>query len=266
MFLYRVKPSVQPHVNSYPFMKKRGPKKKHYIHKVAETTVKWTRPKDGQMMLGYVRVSTSDQTCQRQIDELVKYGVAPEDIFEDKQSGKTLVDRAAWQACFRDLQRGDLLVIYSLDRLGRNLGDLIEVEKQLFDKGVRLKVIQQDIDTTNASGRMIFHILGALAQWEREWNWERTKHGLDRARDRGIIGGQPAKHSDQQIKDALKATGSVSEAAKLLKCAKITIIRRQQMWAEGRKLQLPVGLGFGGIGHGRMHKKQTKNKREPINV
>ena len=191
------------------------------------------------MMIGYARVSTNDQNNQRQVDELVKYGVAPEDIFQDKQSGKTL-DRAAWKACYRDLQKGDLLVIYSLDRLGRNLRDLIEVERQLFEKGVRLKVIAQDIDTTNASGRMIFHILGALAQWEREWNWERTKHGLNSARDRGRIGGQGAKHSDQQIKDALKKAGSVSGAARLLKCAKITVLRRQQMWSEGRSLQLPV--------------------------
>lgn len=235
-------------------MGKRGPKKKNYQHVVAKTTVKWKPPKDGQMMLGYARVSTSDQNNQRQVDELVKYGVAPEDIFQDKQSGKTL-DRAAWKACFRDLQKGDLLVIYSLDRLGRNLGDLIEVEKQLYEKGVRLKVIQQDIDTTNASGRMIFHILGALAQWEREWNWERTKHGLDKARERGIIGGQPSKFTDKQVRDALKEAGSVSGAAKILRCAKITVIRRQQMWAEGRKLQLPIGLGNGGIGHGRMGTK-----------
>lgn len=239
-------------------MSKRGPKPKKYVHVVAKSTVKWKPRKDGEpMMIGYARVSTSDQNNQRQVDELVKFGVAPEDIFQDKQSGKTL-DRAAWKACFRDLQKDDLLVIYSLDRLGRNLGDLIEVEKQLYQKGVRLKVIQQDIDTTNASGRMIFHILGALAQWEREWNWERTKHGLDKARERGVIGGQPAKHSDQEIKDALKKAGSVSGAAKLLNCAKITIIRRQQMWADGRSLQLPIGLGRKGTGFGRMMKRKTK--------
>ena len=236
-------------------MPKRGPKPKHYNHVVAESVVKWKRPKDGQMMIGYARVSTNDQTNQRQIDELIKFGVAPEDIFQDKQSGKTL-DRAAWEACFRDLQKGDLLVIYSLDRLGRNLGDLIAVEKQLYEKGVRLKVIQQDIDTTNASGRMVFHILGALAQWEREWNWERTKQGLDRARERGIVGGQASKFTDQQVKDALKKANSVSGAAKILGCAKVTIIRRQQMWAEGRSLQLPVGLGRKGIGFGRMMKRK----------
>lgn len=221
-------------------MPKRGPKKKHYIHKVATSTVKWKRPKDGQMMIGYARVSTSDQNNQRQIDELIRYGVAPEDIFEDKQSGKTL-DRAAWQSCYRDLQKGDLLVIYSLDRLGRNLRDLIEVERQLFEKGVRLKVIAQDIDTTNASGRMIFHILGALAQWEREWNWERTKHGLNSARERGVIGGQASKHSDEAIRDALKKSGgSERGAAKIIGCKPITIKRRKDMWANGKKLQLPV--------------------------
>lgn len=214
--------------------------KKHYIHSVAKTSVKWKRPKDGQMMLGYARVSTSDQNNQRQVDELVKYGVAPEDIFQDKQSGKTL-DRAAWQACYRDLQKGDLLVIYSLDRLGRNLADLIEVEKQLFQKGVRLKVIAQDIDTTNASGRMIFHILGALAQWEREWNWERTKHGLDSARERGRIGGQASNYTDEEIKEALKKSGgSERGAAKLVGCKPITIKRRKEMWSQGKKLQLPV--------------------------
>lgn len=214
-------------------------RKKIYVHKIAETTVKWKRPKDGQMMLGYVRVSMSDQNNQRQIDELVRFGVAPEDIFEDKQSGKTM-DRPAWKALYRDLQENDLLVIYSLDRLGRNLGDLIEIEKLLYKKGVKLKVIAQDINTSNASGRMIFHILGALAQWEREWNWERTKHGLDSARARGRIGGQPSHISDAQIKAALKKAGTLSGAAKMLDCAKITIKRRIDMWEQKKTLQLNV--------------------------
>lgn len=224
-------------------MPSRKYKKKPYIHKIAQSTVKWKRPSDGQMMLGYARVSTNDQNNQRQVDELVKYGVAPEDIFQDKQSGKTL-DRAAWKACFRDLQKGDLLVIYSLDRLGRNLRDLIEVEKQLFDKGVKLKVIAQDINTSTAAGRFMFHILGGLAQWEREWNWERTKHGLASAQARGVIGGQASEYSDEKIKDALKKSGgSVRGAAKIAGCKPITIKRRMEMWADGRKLKLPVKKG-----------------------
>jgi len=220
-------------------MGKRGPQKKHYTHVIAKSTVKWVRPKDGQMMIGYARVSTSDQNNQRQVDELIKYGVAPEDIFQDKQSGKTL-DRAAWKSCFRDLQKGDLLVIYSLDRLGRNLADLIEIEKQLFAKGVRLKVIAQDIDTSSASGRMIFHILGALAQWEREWNWERTKHGLAAAKERGVVGGQGSAYSDAEIRAALDKAGTDKGAAKIVGCRPITIKRRREMWAEGRELKLPL--------------------------
>lgn len=210
-------------------------RKKPYIHKIADTSVKWKkRAKDAPMMVGYARVSMSDQNNQRQVDELVQYGVHPSDIFQDKQSGKT-VDRPAWKSCFRDLQKGDLLVIYSLDRLGRKLLDLIEIEQALFKKGVKLKVIAQDLDTSNASGRMIFHILGALAQWEREWNWERTMHGLARARARGVIGGQPSPFSDKQMRQALRKAKTISGAATLLNCAKITVHRRIAEWEAMKK-------------------------------
>jgi len=212
-------------------------KKNPYIHKIAETTVKWRKRKKGEpVMIGYARVSMNDQSNQRQIDELVKYGVAPEDIFQDKQSGKTM-DRPAWQACFRDLQEGDWLVVYSLDRLGRNLKDLIEIEELLFKKGVKLKVICQPVDCSNASGRHYFHMLASQAQWEREWNWERTMHGLSSARERGRVGGQPSPFSDKQVRDALKEAGSISGAAKILKCAKITVQRRINEWEAAKAIQ-----------------------------
>ena len=124
----------------------------------------------------------------------------------------------------------DWLVIYSLDRLGRNMRDLLEIEQKLFEKGVKLKVICQPIDTSNAGGRHFFHMLASQAQWEREWNWERTMHGLAKARDRGSIGGQPSPFSDKQIREALRKAKSVSGAAKLLGCAKITIHRRMKEW------------------------------------
>ena len=221
-------------------MKKRKYKKKAYEHKIPTSTVKWKRPKDGQMMIGYARVSMNDQNNQRQIDEMIRFGVAPEDIFQDKASGKT-VDRPAWQACFRDLQKGDLLVIYSLDRLGRKLSDLIAIEQSLFDKGVKLKVLNQPIDTSTPGGRMIFHIIGSLAQWERENNWERTMHGLTAAAQRGKKGGQPSDYSDAEIKAALKKSGgSERGAAKIVGCMPITIKRRKEMWARGGKLTHPV--------------------------
>lgn len=210
-------------------------KKKAYIHVVATTTVKWKkRGKDEPMMLGYARVSMSDQNNQRQVDEIVRFGVHPSDIFQDKQSGKTM-DRPAWQALFRDLQKDDLLVIYSLDRLGRKLSDLIEIEQKLYEKGVKLKCIAQPIDTSNAAGRMIFHMLGALAQWKREWNWERTMHGLKSARVRGKVGGAEEQYSDEQIKAAIKKRGSDAGAARELDCAVITIKRRREKWEKQKK-------------------------------
>lgn len=219
-------------------MKKR---KKIAVHlEIPTSTVKWKPRKAGDpMMIGYARVSTADQNNQRQIDDMVRLGVHPNDIFQDKKSGKTM-DRPGWKNCFRELQKDDLLVIWSLDRLGRNLGDLIDIEQQLYKKGVKLKVIQQDINTGTASGRMIFHMIGALAQWERDNNWDRTTHGLKSARERGRIGGQPSPYTDAEIKAAIKQGGSDKGAAKILGCKPITIKRRRIMWKEKRKLQLPV--------------------------
>lgn len=207
---------------------------------IPTSTVKWKPRKKGDpMMIGYARVSTNDQNNQRQIDELVRFGVHCNDIFQDKKSGKTM-DRPGWKNCFRELQKDDLLVIWSLDRLGRNLGDLIQIEELLYRKGVKLKVIQQDINTSTASGRMIFHMIGALAQWERDNNWDRTTHGLTSARERGRIGGQPSAYTDTEIRAAIKKGGSDKAAAKIIGCKPITIKRRRDMWAAGKKLQLPV--------------------------
>src|ERR1700761_2464482 len=111
---------------------KRKYKQKPYRHVVPTSTVKWVPRKDNEpMKVGYARVSMNDQSNQRQIDELVRHGVHPYEIFQDKQSGKAM-DRPGWKACLRELQKDDILVIWSLDRLGRNLGDLIAVEKVLY--------------------------------------------------------------------------------------------------------------------------------------
>jgi DNA invertase Pin-like site-specific DNA recombinase len=207
-----------------------GPKKKPYIYEIAETTVKWKPPKKGErFMIGYARVSMRDQSNQRQIDALIEHGVSPKDIFQDKQSGKTM-NRPAWQAGFRDLQSGDCLVVYSLDRLGRNLGDLIDIEKQLYKKGVKLIVIAQPCDTSTSTGRLLFNIIGTVAQFEREWNLDRTLHGLASARARGRFGGQPSPFSDADIRKALRKGKTAAKAAKILKCAKVTVTRRIKEW------------------------------------
>jgi DNA invertase Pin-like site-specific DNA recombinase len=168
----------------------------------------------------------SDQNNQRQVDELAKFGVNPIDVFGDKASGKNM-ERPGWQACFRELQEGDWLVVWSIDRLGRDLGEVIRVEKELRDKGVTLKVIAQDINTGTAAGRLIFHILMTVAQFEREWSNERSMHGLLKARERGVKGGRLKTYTDKQIKDAMaKAKNNYERAAKLIGAKKITMIRR----------------------------------------
>jgi Enterobacteriaceae phage serine recombinase len=208
---------------------------------IPTSEVKWKGRKEGEpMMVGYARVSMADQNNQRQIDELVRFGVHPSDIWQDKMSGKTM-DRPGWKNCFRELQAGDHLVILELTRLGRNLGDLIAIEKKLYEKGVKLRVITQPIDTSTSTGRLIFNILGTVAQFERELNWERTMHGLKSAQERGNVGGKPSPYSDVKIRAALKqAKEHIPTAAKIAGCKEITIKRRKKMWADGRKLKLEV--------------------------
>lgn len=208
-------------------MAKRRAKAVHL--EIPTSTVKWKGRKKGDpVLVGYARVSMKDQNNQRQIDELVRFGVAACDIWQDKKSGKT-ADRPGWKNCFRALQPGDNLVILSLDRLGRNVGDLIEIEKALYQKGVKLRVIQQPIDTSTSTGRLIFNILGYVSQFEREWNWDRTMHGLKAAKERGVVGGRREEFTDEVIKAALAQTGgAVKTAARIVGCKPMTIIRRQE--------------------------------------
>lgn len=195
---------------------------------------------DEPHMVGYARVSTSEQSLQRQVDELVKYGVAAVDIFSDKASGKNM-DRVGWQHCWLDLREGDILVVHSLDRLGRNLREVIEIEAQLREKGVTLKALAQDINTGTAAGRLIFHILLTVAQFEREWSLERTMHGLQKARERGVTGGVAKRISDEQVAAVVKKhggllkAGALAAAAKELGYSKVTIMRRMDAIAQAAK-------------------------------
>lgn len=114
-------------------------------------------------------------------------------------------------------------------------------EKKLYERGVKLRVISQPIDTSTSAGRLIFNILGTVAQFERELSWERTVHGLKSAKERGVVGGQPSDYSDAEIRAALKkAKGYPEKAAQIIGCKKITVLRRMKMWKEGKKLKLKV--------------------------
>jgi DNA invertase Pin-like site-specific DNA recombinase len=209
--------------------KKRGYRKRPKPLLTYTTTVLVRkRDKDAPHFVGYVRVSTSDQDSQRQVDELASYGVNPIDVFGDTASGKNM-ERPGWKACFHELQEGDWLVVWSIDRLGRDLGEVIEIEKALRKKGVTLKALAQDINTSTAAGRMIFHILMTVAQFEREWSNERAMHGLLKARERGTKGGRRQTYTDVEIANAMRRTkGHYEKAGKLIGAKKITMIRRWQ--------------------------------------
>ena len=144
------------------------------------------------MKIGYARVSTHDQQTDLQMDALVEHGVKVEDIYQDVASGKK-DDRPALLACLKALREGDTLVIWKLDRLGRDLRHLINTVHDLTNRGIGLKVLAghgAEIDTTTASGKLIFSIFASLAAFELEQNRERTMAGLASARARGRQGGR----------------------------------------------------------------------------
>ncbi len=182
------------------------------------------RADDEPMMVGYVRVSTSQQTTQRQVDELVRAGVSPIDIFGDNVSGATM-QRDGWEACRKELQPGDMLVIHTLDRLSRDIVDTMQTLRALNDRGVTIKVLTMDFDSRTPIGRFAFAVFAAFAQLERDQGMERTLSGLARARDRGRIGGAQKLYTDKAILEAYAIEGTIPKTAARLRCAEITVKR-----------------------------------------
>jgi DNA invertase Pin-like site-specific DNA recombinase len=140
------------------------------------------------MLIGYARVSTDDQNLHLQKDALSKAGC--ERVFEDHLSGVT-AERSGLRKSLEFARPGDTLVIWRLDRLSRSLKDLIEMVALLESKKIGLKSLQEMIDTSSSSGKLVFHIFGALAEFERNLIRERTQAGLNAARARGRKGGRP---------------------------------------------------------------------------
>src|SRR5438874_6412362 len=140
------------------------------------------------MLIGYARVSTQDQTLNLQKDALEKIGCTK--IFTDVISGAT-EERRGLQEALEYVREGDTLVVWRLDRLGRSLKHLIETINKLNNRKIGFKSITENIDTTTSGGKLIFHIFGALAEFERDIIRERTNAGLQAARARGRRGGRP---------------------------------------------------------------------------
>jgi DNA invertase Pin-like site-specific DNA recombinase len=152
------------------------------------------------LKIGYARISTADQQLHMQQDALKEAGC--EKIFHDVASG-VKTSRPGLEETMKHLRKGDILVVWKLDRLGRSIQHLIQTVKGLSQRNIGFKSIQENIDTTTSGGKLIFHIFSALAEFERDIIQERTKAGLKAARARGRLGGRPPSLNSKQIEKML---------------------------------------------------------------
>jgi DNA invertase Pin-like site-specific DNA recombinase len=181
------------------------------------------------MKIGYARVSTHDQKLEMQIDELTRFGC--ELLFKEKISGKSKL-RPELEKMIGQLRKGDVIVVWKLDRLGRSLRDLIDLISLFQEKGVEFVSIKDGINTGTATGRFTFNIFASLAEFEREIIRERTKAGLEAAKARGRNGGRPQGLTSEAIETAKNAkilfeSGklTVKDIAKSLKISRATCYR-----------------------------------------
>src|SRR5512144_1765041 len=178
------------------------------------------------MLIGYARVSTIDQTLDLQKDALEKAGY--ERIFTDTASGAK-AERIGLDAAINYVRSDDTLVVWRLDRLGRSLTHLIETITRLNKRGIGFKSITESIDTTTSGGKLIFHIFGALAEFERDIIRERTQAGLHAARARGRLGGRPKSLTPKkaQMAEALykDKNNTIDEICKTLNVSRATLYR-----------------------------------------
>lgn len=204
------------------------------------------------MLIGYARISKADgsQTTDLQRDALLAAGIESEQIYEDQASGKQ-DDRPQLAACLKALRSGDTLIVWKLDRIGRDLRHLVNVVHDLTERGVGLKVLTGQgaaIDTTTSSGKLVFGIFAALAEFERELISERTKAGLASARARGRKGGRPYKMTPAKVRLAQASMGQpgtiVGDLCKELGVTRQTLYRHVsrtgELRSDGKKV---LGIG-----------------------
>jgi DNA invertase Pin-like site-specific DNA recombinase len=178
------------------------------------------------MKIGYARVSTDDQNTDLQLDALKRAGCGR--IYTDKGQGGAKRSRPQLDKCLADLKPGDVLTVWKLDRLGRSLSHLVAVLEDLNGRGVAFHSLTEAIDTSNAAGRLLGHMIAALAEFERALITERTRAGIKAAKRRGVKLGRKPALSPEQITHARKLIDkgeSPGEVAKLLKVARSTLYK-----------------------------------------
>jgi DNA invertase Pin-like site-specific DNA recombinase len=177
-------------------------------------------------LIGYARVSTTEQNVDLQHDALNAAGVYR--IWTDYASGAT-ADRPQWQDCLDHLQPGNILIVNDLSRLGRNTADLAGIVKTLADRNVGLRSLTETwLDTTSSQGLLMFHFFSAIAEYERNRLRERTLAGLAAAKARGRVGGRPTKMTPDKSDTArdMRAKGrSIRDIAKTIEVSEATVVR-----------------------------------------
>lgn len=178
--------------------------------------------------LGYARVSTEDQHLELQLDALKAAGVEERDIFMEKVTGSKK-DRLELEKLLTYMQPGDTIIVWKLDRIGRSIKHLIELSELFKTSNIEFVSLKENIDTSTATGRLMFNMLAALAEFEREMIIERTHAGLAAARSRGRQGGRPKK-SDADIERAVKLykseAYSIADITTMTGVSKATLYRK----------------------------------------
>jgi DNA invertase Pin-like site-specific DNA recombinase len=185
------------------------------------------------MLVGYARVSTQDQTLALQKDALEQAGC--ERLFTDSASG-VKAERRGLEEALEYVRPGDTLVVWKLDRLGRSLKHLIQTISGLQERGIGFRSLTEHIDTTTSGGKLIFHVFGALAEFERDIIRERTQAGLAAARARGRQGGRPRSAALADLKKVAMAqalyndkANSIADICKTLRVSRATLYRYLQV-------------------------------------
>lgn len=165
------------------------------------------------MLYGYARVSTQEQETHAQTDALSKTGVGF--IFSEKRSGGTTVGRPQLEIMLRKLKPGDQVIVYKLDRIARSLKDLLRIIERIEEKGAQFRSLTESLDTTTPAGRMLFHMVGAFAEFERELIRERTRAGMEAAVKRGVKLGRHYAMSRDNEAEALRLwySGTMTKSA-----------------------------------------------------
>ena len=181
------------------------------------------------MRVGYIRVSTSDQNTERQKMVLAKYNI--EKFFEEKRSGKN-TQRKKLEEMRNFVREGDVVYVSELARLARNLSDLLVITKEFQEKGVQLVSDKENIDTSSATGRLVFHMIASLAEFERDLIRERQAEGIAAARARGVHLGRPVKEAPENFPEIVKAWEkgeiTLAEALKRSNMGQTSFYRRRR--------------------------------------